>query len=130
MSVFIRMTAGMETHYPGFWEEIIVVGAPAGSRIGLEAVRPVMSPQTREILKIFDMNKRQWGSYLDERISPDQRTTRLEERKKSMIIKNRLAGLAHLISFVLDKWKTKIANNMQVTFASQHFSKSPKLPVV
>ncbi|ODM79005.1 SEC14-like protein 2 [Orchesella cincta] len=82
MSVFIRMTAGMETHYPGFWEEIIVVGAPAGSRIGLEAVRPVMSPQTREILKIFDMNKRQWGSYLDERISPDQRTTRYGGTKK------------------------------------------------
>ncbi|CAL8079969.1 unnamed protein product [Orchesella dallaii] len=83
MSVFIRMTLGMESHYPGFWEEIVVVGAPAGSRIGLEAVRPVMSPQTREILKIFDMNKKQWSAYLDERISPDQRTARYGGTKKS-----------------------------------------------
>lgn len=72
MSVFIRMTVSMESHFPGFWEFIAVVNAPASSRIGLEAVRPVMSPQTRDILKIFDTNKRQWMQYLDERIDKDQ----------------------------------------------------------
>lgn len=48
--------------------------APSVSLVGLEAVRPAMSAQTREILKIFDTNKKQWRAYLDERIARDQRT--------------------------------------------------------
>ncbi|ODM88857.1 SEC14-like protein 4 [Orchesella cincta] len=74
--IFIRWTSTMESYYPQFTNEIVMINAPSAISIPLNAIKPFMTPDTRDQLKAFDTNKQQWMKYLDARVDRSQRTQR------------------------------------------------------
>lgn len=50
-----------------------VLTAPITINVIFDALRPFLSPQTRDAIRIFGPNKNKWMPYMDQRISRDQR---------------------------------------------------------
>jgi hypothetical protein len=71
--LWIQFVQGLENHYPGWLDELIIIDAPSTISVILEAIRPFLSRQTRDALKIFSANRSKWMPYLDERISREER---------------------------------------------------------
>ncbi|ODM88858.1 SEC14-like protein 4 [Orchesella cincta] len=76
VSLLVGWVLTMETYYPNFIDEIIVVNSPSFGVAVVNTIKSFMSPQTRNLIKIFDHNKNLWIKYLDARIDRNQRPLR------------------------------------------------------
>ncbi|ODM92324.1 SEC14-like protein 2 [Orchesella cincta] len=70
---WIQFMQTIESYYPEWIDEFIIINAPATVQIVLNAIRPVLSRSTREAVKVFGPNKRKWMDYLDKKISKEER---------------------------------------------------------
>lgn len=73
LPLWIQFVQSLEANYPGWLDEFIVIDAPTTINVVLEAVRPFLSKNTREALKVFGPNRNKWLPYIEQRISKDQR---------------------------------------------------------
>lgn len=53
---------------------MLVFPAPPSFSIVLDLVRPMLNKPTRDALRIYSYNQREWKPVLDQEVSPDQRT--------------------------------------------------------
>ncbi|ODM91709.1 SEC14-like protein 4 [Orchesella cincta] len=74
--ILIRWTATMESYYPQFTNEIIVINAPTTITVPFNSIKPLMSQDTRDQFQIFGTDKQQWVKYLDSKVDRSQRTQR------------------------------------------------------
>lgn len=84
LSIMLDWLNSMEFYYPRFVKEVIMINAPRVTAIGLNAMKPVMSQETKRSLRLFDTNKEVWMKYLDERIDRSQRYPRYGGTKKDV----------------------------------------------
>ncbi|ODM88854.1 SEC14-like protein 2 [Orchesella cincta] len=70
---WVQFVRTFEAQYPGFLDEIIVVEATSTVNVVIDLIRPIISPATRNALKVFGQNREKWMTYLDTKISRDQR---------------------------------------------------------
>jgi len=73
LPTWVQFVQTFETHYPGFLDEVIVVESPATVNVVLDLIRPILSQETKNALHIFGHNREKWMTYLDGKISRDQR---------------------------------------------------------
>jgi len=71
--LWIQFVQGLEKHYTGWLDEFIIIDAPSTINIVFEAVKPFLSTQTRDAIKIFSANRAKWMPYLEERIERSER---------------------------------------------------------
>lgn len=76
LSILTQWVSTMEAHYPKFLKEIVIINAPGISQIAINVLRPFMSSETKETMKVFNNYRKTWMDYLDERVERDQRNER------------------------------------------------------
>jgi len=72
LGVYIEWFTHMESYYPGYTKHIIVVNAPRIAASLIELLKPVVSPETRNILQIYGSNKNEWIPVLRKLVPQDQ----------------------------------------------------------
>lgn len=81
-SLWVNFLRSYESHFPSTAHTIIAINSPETFNLLLRLLKPSIPASSRETVKILGTNKQQWMSYLDERISPDQRTKEYGGTKK------------------------------------------------
>ncbi|ODM90085.1 SEC14-like protein 2 [Orchesella cincta] len=73
---WIQFIQLIESHYPEVLDEFIIINATPAIQVVLEAIRPFLSKNNRDGIKVFGPNKAKWMPYLDAKISKEERRER------------------------------------------------------
>ncbi|ODN03993.1 SEC14-like protein 2 [Orchesella cincta] len=67
MSSYVPVSVNTyENHFPAHADKIMLINTPAIFELVLNIIRPIMSPLTRQTLKVYNTNKEQWQKELFE----------------------------------------------------------------
>ncbi|ODM97022.1 SEC14-like protein 2 [Orchesella cincta] len=70
---YATFVSSYENHYPQYADALILLNTPPAFQVVLELVRPIFTHHTRQALKIYGQDKRQWEAALDKEISKEER---------------------------------------------------------
>jgi len=66
LPMYLHLVNTYENHFPGHADKIMLINTPAIFELVLNVIRPIMSPLTRQTLKVYNTNKEQWQNDLFE----------------------------------------------------------------
>ncbi|CAL8083736.1 unnamed protein product [Orchesella dallaii] len=73
MPLWIQFITSVENYYPEWIDEFIIVDSSPAVQIILNVIRPFFSRNTRNAIKVFGHNRKNWMTYLDNKISRSER---------------------------------------------------------
>ncbi|CAL8083733.1 unnamed protein product [Orchesella dallaii] len=73
LPLWIQFITSIQNYYPEWTDEFIIIDSPPAVQIILNAIRPFLSRNTRNIIKVFGHNRKNWMTYLDNKISRSER---------------------------------------------------------
>jgi hypothetical protein len=69
---YLYLVNTYENHFPGHADKIMLINTPAIFELILTVLRPIMSPLTRQTLKVYNTNKQQWQAELLRIVDKDE----------------------------------------------------------
>jgi len=72
LPIYTTFVSNYENHFPGSCDKIILLNTPQVFEIVLNLIRPIMSQQTRDALKVYNNNREEWDPILFADIDRDQ----------------------------------------------------------
>ncbi|ODM91444.1 SEC14-like protein 5 [Orchesella cincta] len=66
LPMYLYLVNTYENHFPAHADKIMLINTPAIFELVLNIIRPIMSPLTRQTLKVYNTNKEQWQKELFE----------------------------------------------------------------
>jgi len=72
LPIYTTFVTNYENHFPGSADKILLLNTPQVFEIVLNIIRPVMSQQTRDALKVYNNNKEEWEPIVFNDIGRDQ----------------------------------------------------------
>jgi len=72
LPLYTNFVSNYEQRYPGSCDKILLLNTPSVFEIVLNLIRPIMSAQTREALKVYNNNREEWDHILFSDIRRDQ----------------------------------------------------------
>jgi len=74
ISFYLALVNSYENHFPGFANHLVLFNTPPVFEVVLRAIRPLMSPMTRNALQVYGQDKEQWSRRLLEIADKSQLT--------------------------------------------------------
>jgi len=72
LPIYTTFVSNYENHFPGSADKIMLLNTPEVFEVVLNLIRPIMSEQTREALKVYNNNKAEWDPIVFKDIKRDQ----------------------------------------------------------
>ncbi|CAL8093053.1 unnamed protein product [Orchesella dallaii] len=71
LQAYRAFVTAYQNYYVGYTHKITLINTPPIFKTVLDVIQPLFTARTKEILKIFGPNKKEWQEYLDKEISRD-----------------------------------------------------------